>query len=144
MVQESTGYVRVGNGMLQAARELGWTHLAAIYANDDDIRATMRAVVDNRSSQLSTMDPEILDGLLTRIEVGGFDLSLVGFTVPEREGLFGHPNNRPDVDHVERAPSELPQGLEHRVIVHCDGEKQQAEIFERLRGEGLRVSMLLS
>jgi hypothetical protein len=42
--KDGTRIVRVGNGMLEAARSLGWTHLAAVEVAEDDVRATARAL----------------------------------------------------------------------------------------------------
>lgn len=56
VVQRGSNVVRVGNGMLLAARRLEWTHLAAIRVDEADVRATGRALADNRASELGKRD----------------------------------------------------------------------------------------
>ncbi len=80
VVQESTGYVVVGNHMLAAARALGWTELAAIRMDLTDDEAARLMVADNRTSDLATNDDsvllELLDGLASTpdaLEGTGYD-----------------------------------------------------------------------
>ena len=55
------GKVIAGNGTLEAARGLGWTHLACVtFDSEDAARAAAFAIVDNRSAELSEWDYEIL------------------------------------------------------------------------------------
>jgi hypothetical protein len=54
VVNAKTHVVEAGNGTLIAARDrLGWSHIAAVYVNDDKATATSYAVADNRSAQLA-------------------------------------------------------------------------------------------
>ena len=48
------GTVIAGNGVLAAARELGWAELAAVTFTDDDVAAIRAfAVADNRTAELA-------------------------------------------------------------------------------------------
>lgn len=54
VVNSKSHVVEAGNGTLIAARDrLGWTHIAAVYVNDDKATATSYAVADNRTAQLA-------------------------------------------------------------------------------------------
>ncbi len=58
----------VGNGMLQAARALEWTHLAAVECDDDEATRKLRAITDNRSGSEdigSEFDFPVLADILT-------------------------------------------------------------------------------
>jgi hypothetical protein len=69
VVQRSTNYVLVGNGRLEVARDrLGWTHIAAVFLDVDDEQAESINVIDNRSSDLATNDPQKLLEQLRRIQ----------------------------------------------------------------------------
>lgn len=48
MVNRRTGLVEAGNGTLQAALSLGWTHVAALYVDDDPTAAAGFSIADNR------------------------------------------------------------------------------------------------
>lgn len=60
VVRETDRKVIKGNGRLEAARRLGWSHLAAVVVPDSHAKAVARALADNRSGELAVWDPEIL------------------------------------------------------------------------------------
>lgn len=51
VVQRSTGYVCVGNGMVEAARLEGWSELGAVYRDIDDAEARDLLLLDNRTQE---------------------------------------------------------------------------------------------
>lgn len=61
-----------GNGRLQAAIELGWTHVAAIGVDEDQARALYRGVMDNRAGDLALWDTKRLSEQLKRLRDAGF------------------------------------------------------------------------
>ena len=65
VVQRDGMVVRAGNGTLTAARELGWTHIAAVVVDDDNATAVQYAIADNRTAELAEWDPQILPSLLS-------------------------------------------------------------------------------
>lgn len=56
IAQKSTRVVKAGNGTLRAAKRLGWTHIAVVVADDDDLQAARFALQDNRTAELSSWD----------------------------------------------------------------------------------------
>ncbi len=52
--------VVIGNGMLEAARLLGWTHVAAFGLEDSAAESVARALADNRTADLGEWDPVAL------------------------------------------------------------------------------------
>lgn len=68
VVQSEGMIVRVGNGMLEAAKRLGWTEIAAIVVDETEAKAKARAIADNRSSDLHIWDDELLREVLASIE----------------------------------------------------------------------------
>jgi phosphoadenosine phosphosulfate reductase len=48
VVQKKGMIVRKGNGRLLAAKQLGWTHIAAVIVDEEDIQAIARAIADNQ------------------------------------------------------------------------------------------------
>lgn len=57
--------VIAGNGGLQVARELGWSHVAVTRFQGTAEEAEAYAIADNRSAELSTWDRTVLDAQAT-------------------------------------------------------------------------------
>lgn len=68
-----------GNGLYVAARELGWTHIAAIRSGLSGGEATAFGLMDNRSAETSDWDYKQLSDLVRELEASKFDLSATGF-----------------------------------------------------------------
>lgn len=73
VVQRNGMVVRAGNGRLEAAKALGWTHIAAVVVDDDSADAVAFAIADNRTAELAEWDTEtlatLLDTLPTEVKV---------------------------------------------------------------------------
>jgi ParB-like chromosome segregation protein Spo0J len=67
VVRKDSGVVIAGNGTLQAALALGWTHLAAFYVEMDAATAAGFAIADNSTSDLAEWDKDALDKLLREV-----------------------------------------------------------------------------
>jgi len=73
IVCRADGEVLAGNHTLAAARQLGWSHVAAVRLDVDDDQALRIVPADNRTADLGTYDSEELISLL-----GELDTSLAG------------------------------------------------------------------
>ena len=99
-----------GHGTATAAKQLGWTHLAAVVSGFTDDTARAFGVADNRTAELATWDLANLAEVLADLE----DLSdAMGFTAEEIEQLaqFGDDVAAEDEDEDEPAddaPAPLP------------------------------------
>ena len=81
VARRETRVVIAGNGVLEAARELGWTHLAVAWVDLDAVAAVGYGLADNRVAELATWDYEVLgklDQLLKETEV-----EMIGWTEQE-------------------------------------------------------------
>jgi ParB-like chromosome segregation protein Spo0J len=76
-----------GNGVLAAARKLGWTHVAAIQTPLAGPEATAYAIADNRTTDLSGFDDAALAAQLQELEESEFDIAAAGFTDEELQEL---------------------------------------------------------
>lgn len=56
VVHKKTMTVKAGNGMFEAARSLGWSHIAAVVVDEEDLEAAAFALADNKTAELSTWD----------------------------------------------------------------------------------------
>lgn len=67
--------VVAGNHTLMAARELGWTEIAAVAANDlNEDEARAYAIADNRTQDLGTYDDELLATMVQKINDADHEL----------------------------------------------------------------------
>jgi len=78
IVQKKGMIVRAGNGTMEAAKSLGWTHLACNVIDEDSTDATSFAIADNRTAELAEWDEETLASLLQSLPTesqvaAGFD-----------------------------------------------------------------------
>lgn len=77
VVNAKTKQIEAGNGTYQAAKNLGWSEVAAVMVNHDSSEAIGYAIADNKLTDLSHFDDEILLTLLQSLdeplEVPGID-----------------------------------------------------------------------
>ncbi len=85
IVISADGVVIAGNGLVIAARDLGWTHIAAVKSNLTASAIRAYAIADNRTAELSEWDETALAGQLAQLKDMDYDLEQVGFS--ERELL---------------------------------------------------------
>lgn len=91
VVNAKGAVVEAGNGTLQVARRLGWTHVAAVLVVDDAKTARAYSIADNRVAELSEWDAESLLAGLQEVQ-GEFDLEALGFDADILEELAGDPD----------------------------------------------------
>jgi ParB family chromosome partitioning protein len=81
IVIDKHNVVRAGNGTLEAARSMGWTHLNCVRTSLEGGDAVAYSIADNRTAELAEWDDDLLaaqlNGLLTEdkalFEAAGFD-----------------------------------------------------------------------
>ena len=145
MVNRRTGTIEAGNGTLQAALALCWSHLAVVYVDDDPTTAAGFSIADNRTAELAEWDREALDKLLSELKTNDplLDQMLadLGTSVGQlRQG-------RADPDEVPEPPDEpftCPGDLwilgNHRLV--C-GDAGKAEDVDRLV-ESMAIHLVVS
>lgn len=89
VVQAHGRIVRAGNGMLAAAKLLGWTHIAAVVVDEPNVDAVAYEIMDNKSAELSTWESDALALQLSSLKEDDIDLALTGFTSDELDELLG-------------------------------------------------------
>lgn len=86
VVQRKGMIVRAGNGTLAAAKALGWTEIAAVVIDDDNLTAAQFAIADNRTAELAEWDDENLAALLQGMDEAA--RSAVGFDEKDLDALL--------------------------------------------------------
>lgn len=64
---DGTFTVLAGNHQVEAAKRLGWTEIACIEFEGDASSAVAYSLADNRTSELGTSDPSILNSVISEI-----------------------------------------------------------------------------
>jgi DNA modification methylase len=78
------GVILAGNGTVSAARTLGWETVDVVVApaDWDDATAKAFALADNRSAELAEWDTTVLASQLVELDSDGWDITALGFDVP--------------------------------------------------------------
>ena len=79
IVIDAKNIIIAGNGTLEAAKQLGWTHINAVVTELDDLGKMAFALADNKTSELAEWDDPILAEQLDWLDKQDFDISEIGF-----------------------------------------------------------------
>jgi DNA modification methylase len=139
------GFVLAGNGTLQAARELGWSHVAVTWVDVDEAAARRIVLVDNRANDLAGYDDGLLVDLLKAAQP---DLSGTGFDQDTFDALVAslyEPASLTDPDTAPPLPAEPRSQAgdvwllgEHRLA--C-GDSTDPKVVASVVGSGLADCM---
>lgn len=137
VVQKQGMIVRAGNGRLEAAKKLGWTHIAAVIVDENSVDATAFAIADNRTSDLAEWDDKTLASLLDTLPEDLRDAA--GYSEGELGSLLD--SLRPAVTE-DQTPEPLPEPVSrtgdlwecggHRVL--CGDSTRAADVAACLNG----------
>ena len=84
VVQKKGMVIRAGNGTVEAAKKLGWTEVAAVIIDEDNLEATSYAIADNRTGDLSDWDYNTLSELMRELDdMDSTSLTDLGWTRDE-------------------------------------------------------------
>lgn len=91
VVARRDGTILVGNHTVLAAKALKWEAVSVVWLDVDDIEATRIAIIDNRTTDMATYDPEKLKILLSEIQ----DFSGTGFTLEDVSDIYSGGSTKP-------------------------------------------------
>ena len=90
-----------GNHQLAAAKKLGWTHIAVLFTDDNELKAKAFALADNRTSDLGTYDNDLLSDMLASVSSDPKLLSATSFKEEDLLNLSYLPEEEPKRDFVK-------------------------------------------
>jgi hypothetical protein len=135
IVIDSRSHVRAGNATMEAASELGWTHIAAITFDGDAVQALAYALLDNQSAELAEWDPTLLRANLERLAEENLDLLInAGFYPEEIPALLATYSDDQDEKPDTHSDSVT---LTIRQVKPAHREPMLAKIQAALKGTGL-------
>jgi len=138
------GKIEAGNGTYRAARQLGWSHVAVVFVDDDPATAAAFGIADNRVAEFSRWDEDVLrelagtvGDLFTGFEPAELD-ELVGVSA-ETEPTLEDPGGEPDRAAELLAKWKIEVGQvwllgKHRIM--CGDSTIKADV-KRLMGDDL-------
>lgn len=132
-----TGIVIAGNHQLEAAKKLGWTELAVVFVDDDDMTAAAFALADNRTADLGDYDDDALASMLSGIDDAGL-LEATGYDDASIAKLLGTEEDVAAPDQSDELRSNWA------VVVTCRDEAEQLTLLHRFTEEGLECRALVS
>jgi hypothetical protein len=138
-----------GNGLLAAAKSLGWTRLAAVRSGLAEQDAKAYAIADNRTTDLSEFDEELLAAQLAELDEADYDLASIGYTDAERHNLLkdatGEDGDDGGEDGGEGVKAKRAHGVSnmYSVIVECKDERDQLRFYERMKKEGRKCKLYM-
>lgn len=141
IVVDAGGVVIAGNGTLEAARRLGWTHIAAVPSKLSGAERVAYSIADNRTAELSRWDTKALQAVLDAIPKE--DLAGTGFTIDDLAELAG----REPAAIEDEAPAPLPYAVtlpgdtwqleSHRIM--CGNSTLKDDVARLLDGEAAEL-----
>ena len=140
IVHDAKGVVIAGNGTLEAARSLGWTHIAAVRSDLVGVDRTAYGIADNRLAELSTWDDPTLRDLLLQI---GDLAGIAGFDPDDLQRMAGHGAEVevPDAPAPPDAATTIPGDIwvlgNHRLM--CGDSSKPEDLDSLLGGQPIHL-----
>ena len=117
--------------------EVGDFEMPCAITDLTDAEADKLLALANPLAAMADTDPEKLDELLQEIDTGSAELQELLADVAKEAGLY------PDGE-VGGEPPESNYSEQYGVIVMCDGEAQQKEIYEALLEQGYNCKVVVT
>lgn len=130
--------VVAGNGTLEAAKQLGWDRIKAIRTDLTGIQLISYGIADNRTGELAEWDRDVLGSLLQAISREDQELALAtGYTDKELAKLIA--DSDPEIPRDDNQVYNAPEFL---LVVQCEDEAKQRELFEEFQSRGLTCKIM--
>jgi ParB-like chromosome segregation protein Spo0J len=171
VVNRKNNQIEAGNGTYLAAQQLGWTHLAVVWVEDDAKTQRGFSIADNRTAELAKWDRKMLDDLLLEVAdetpdlydafalhdlfrgnlsdtadtadgSAGTDETADAAAVPSEDGEATDAAGDNAASGEHLPAPDQPVEAEWKIVINCRDEAQQRELYERFEREGLSCRLL--
>ena len=139
LVDES-GVLIAGHARTLAAQKLGIEEVPCMVArgwSEAQVRAYV--IADNKLAENAGWNQELLAAEMSDLQGMAFDLGLMGFDAAEVDGLLGVPDEQP-----EKEESGIDYNENFAVVVVCQSESHQQEVYDRLTSDGYDCKVLVN
>ena len=134
IIVDSNRVIIAGHTRLEAAKSIGMAEVPCIVADDlTDAQVKALRLADNKVAEFSEWEMNLLGEELGELaEISDIDM-----------GDFGFDDNLEMDDEEENGTEEKGVNLSEtfQIIVECENENEQQEIFEKLSGEGYKCRL---
>lgn len=131
-----------GNGRLQAALSMNWSHIAVLFVDLSEERAKALAVTLNRTGELASWDDAELKKIMEELQDDAGHLSLDGGQLDQMladlakaEKLFAEPETPATPDDQDQ-PVDPAAAEKLGLIIECRDAAHQQDLQERLTAAG--------
>jgi len=140
------GKIEAGNGTYRAAKQLGWSHVAVVFVEDDPATAAGYGIADNRVGELSRWDTDVLrditqttGDLFTGFETAELD-DLIGVSTATGapQAAVEDPGGQPDKAEELQAKWQVQFGQVYQLGKHrimCGDSTQHTDVERLMAGE---------
>ena len=152
LIDEEGGII-AGHGRVLAAKQLEMKEVPTIeLAGLTPEQRRAYVIADNKLALDAGWDADLLASELQELGDLGFDLDLTGFSFDEIDELLNENGNNhgsdddpeDDEEYVEDKPSNFNYEEKYAVLVECEDEEDQAEIYAKLKDMGLTCKVLVN
>ncbi len=147
VVIDKTGVVRAGNGVVIAARKLGWKTVKAVRVDLPESELTAFAIADNRTAELSEWDAEALFDSLEALKIENIFPDDIGFSDEDLAAILGPMADAIDGDVEESAESSgdgSGSGRGYVCQIECRDENEKDDVTNWAASSGYRCKVLES
>ena len=130
-----------GHTRLLASKKLGLEEVPVIVADDlSDAQIKAFRIADNKTSEYATWDEELLKLELEQLEEMDFDLDNLSIDYSD----FGLEVDLEDVFLEDKEREDLSDKVNssYEIIIECDNEEEQEEMYNKLIEEGIKCRVL--
>lgn len=135
------GEIIAGHGRVEAAKLLGLADVPVIVLGHlSPAQRRAYVIADNKLALNAGWDDDVLAAELAALDIDGFDLSLVGFSDAEIKSIL-EPLTSPAADRENAGGGYVEK---YSIIIPCESETHQAELYERFAADGLNPKVLVN
>lgn len=149
VVQKSSSRILAGNHSWEAAKAEGLKKIPVVWVDVDDKQALKILLADNKTSDDAVYDELALAQILLEARAGG-NLDGTGYSELDLGELFKSMGDEilkaagPGDEDGEQAPKSGGYKEQYGVIVMCQNEAHQQEVFDQLVADGRECKIVVT
>jgi ParB-like chromosome segregation protein Spo0J len=142
---DETGEIIAGHGRVMAAKHLALPEVPCLILTG--LTAAQRqayVLADNKLAELAGWDEDLLAQELKTLQSMDFDLEMIGFDMKDVENLIIEESGQQQEQKLNGQTNSFEYQEKYAVLVICNNEPHQAEIYNKLMSMGLTCKVLVN